>query len=303
MKLDELLNQSLQSMGGLERYRNFLGRHGYCEDNLPTDVHLKAWAIMGDHGRQDIDFHQSDLVAFHSKGLLGECGAVDEIPTPVLRFFHNARRWVDVSTNYRGLLAAATEKDTDIEEFPLGALVSPELVSLKMPGLPVEIMLLVRHDKIDHLAYVMPCADITTIEHVEGYIGDNSGGDGLVIIPVRVPLIASGVPSVESEDSPCLTIVGSRGDAVYRRRIPVVMMTPEQRLNSVLPPVVQDMTMLNVAHIVADLAPWVLGSDKAHRLGVWLQGCSLGRQGACKGCMSRHTHAEGGIVCLTPGNC
>ena len=56
------------------------------------------------------------------------------------------------------------------------------------------------------------------------------------------------------------------------------------------------MKALSISQIVINLAPWVLGNDKPRRFGVWLQGCSLGRQGACKGCMSKHTHAEGGIA-------
>lgn len=50
---------------------------------------------------------------------------------------------------------------------------------------------------------------------------------------------------------------------------------------------------LNVAQVVTNLTPGVLGAPVAHRIAVWVAGCSLGRLGTCAGCMSTDWHAEG----------
>lgn len=52
------------------------------------------------------------------------------------------------------------------------------------------------------------------------------------------------------------------------------------------------MTHLNISisDIVINLSDYVLGPAQGHRMAVWVQGCSLGRAGACHGCISSHTH-------------
>lgn len=51
---------------------------------------------------------------------------------------------------------------------------------------------------------------------------------------------------------------------------------------------------LYLSQLVTNLAPNVLGDGRPGRIGIWTQGCSLGRKGSCKGCMSQFTHNEGG---------
>lgn len=55
---------------------------------------------------------------------------------------------------------------------------------------------------------------------------------------------------------------------------------------------------INVAQLVTDLAPGVLGPALEQRMGVWTAGCSLGRKGACAGCMTSdwHSQASGQLI-------
>jgi hypothetical protein len=108
--LETLLQTAHEILPQLNTIRARVISAGIAADNLPGDLELQAFVLLGDHERHA----QLALIAPHAGVMFGK-GLIDDsdinrLPTPIVRFFEHAEPWfesmLDIAQRFESGVAA-----------------------------------------------------------------------------------------------------------------------------------------------------------------------------------------------------
>lgn len=221
MTFNTLIAKRTHVLDDLVALKRSLGQRGFSVDELPNDSQLKAIALLGDYGRDqlEININSSDLVVLQSRGIAREYRSIDAVPTPTLRFFSVLLPFLaDIPDVVSLLQAAATSDETP--DFVSGTLITPDEIRLYGCGIPVEVEL--QACDVEYVGIVMPFSD-TDISVVA--INEPSALELTVFAPLY-----SHHPEQQN-----LLVVGCKGREVFRREVPVRILDAKETLERVVP--------------------------------------------------------------------
>ena len=206
-----------------QRFQGF----GFTEDQLPTDLQLQAFAILGDHGRPHLLAELEGCIdAFVAKRLLLQ----DEIniaglPTPLLRFLSIPYPYLAVVEDLLArVLTAATAADTP--DAGCAIVSAPVEVRLLAHGVASEVEIILRD--VMRVA-ILPLVVADNRSSQLPVILDCGEGSSILKIPLLFPV------DVENDRGELILILIDPQGALSRRRIPVRVLAANKALDSFLP--------------------------------------------------------------------
>lgn len=218
MTFNALMAQWVKTNSELHSLKQTLGQKGFRAGELPTESQIKAIALLGEHGREQLEISSSDLVLLQSRGIAREYKSIDAVPTPTLRFLTVLLPFLaDIPDVVSLLEAAATSEETP--DFVAGALVTPDEIQLYGCGIPVEVELQVRD--VEYVGILLPfSAELSVVA-----INEPSAMDLTVFAPLY-----SHQPEQQH-----LLVVGCKGGQVFRREVPVRILNEQETLEALVP--------------------------------------------------------------------
>ena len=219
MTFNALMAQWLKANSELHSLKQSLGQKGFSPEELPTDSQIKAIALLGEHGREQLEISSSDLVLLQSRGIAREYRSIDAVPTPTLRFLSVLLPFLGDIPDIVSLLEAAATND-EAQDFVAGTLVTPDEIRLHGCGIPVEVELQVRD--VEFVGIVLPFGgtDMSVVA-----INEPSVLDLTVVAPLY-----SHFPEQKN-----VLVLGCKGGQVFRREVPVRIMDEEATLDALVP--------------------------------------------------------------------
>jgi hypothetical protein len=219
MTFNALMAQWVKTNSELHSLKQTLGQKGFSPEELPTGSQVRAIALLGEYGREQLEISSSDLVLLQSRGIAREYKSIDAVPTPTLRFLSVLLPFMADIPDVLSLLEAAARSE-ETPDFVAGTLITPDEIQLYGCGISAELQLQVRD--VEFVGIVLPFGgtDMSVVAINEPSVLD---------LTVSAPLY-SHFPEQQN-----LLVVGCKGGQVFRREVLVRILDEEATLDALVP--------------------------------------------------------------------